>query len=55
MTPGVNKVQLKKIVVKYLNENPEDLHMTASSSVSNALYDAFEPSFKDDGTRYCSE
>ena len=33
--------QLIKVVIKYLNEHPEKLHLAASSSVANALYDAF--------------
>jgi predicted component of type VI protein secretion system len=52
---GVTRGQLKKIVVKDLNENPADLHLTAGSLVSSALYGAFPPSFKDDGTSYCPD
>ena len=33
--------QIKKIVVKYLNDNPENLHNTASSLVQVALFEAF--------------
>jgi hypothetical protein len=52
---GVPIGQLQKIVVKNLNERPEKLHLGEGGLVSNALYDAFPPSFKDDGTRYCPE
>ncbi|MFP6801731.1 MAG: Rap1a/Tai family immunity protein, partial [Pseudomonadales bacterium] len=52
---GVTAGQLRKIVVKYLNENPEELHLTAGSLVSNALNEAFPVSYKDDGTSYCPE
>ena len=48
--------QVKKIVVKWLDENPEKLHLGAGSLVSGgALYHAFPYSLKDDGTRYCPE
>jgi hypothetical protein len=52
---GVIRGQLVKVVIKYLNERPETVHLSASSLVNNALYLAFPPSFKDDGTRYCPE
>jgi hypothetical protein len=38
---GVTKGQMKKIVMKYLNENPEKLHFTASSLVLTGLREAF--------------
>ena len=34
-------MQLVKVVTKYLNEHPEDLHLSASSEVGNALWNAF--------------
>jgi hypothetical protein len=52
---GATVKQRIKIVVKYLNENPEGLHYPASALVSNVLNEAFPPSFKADGTRYCPE
>ena len=33
--------QLVKVVTKYLNEHPEDLHLHAGSLVANALHEAF--------------
>lgn len=33
--------QLKKIVIKYLNDHPEKLHKAAGSLVQAALYEAF--------------
>ena len=33
--------QLVKVVTKYLNENPEQLHNSAGGSVQNALFSAF--------------
>jgi len=38
---GVTSGQFRKVVVKHLNENPEKLHMTASSLVLKALSEAF--------------
>jgi len=38
---GVKGGQLVRIVIKYLQENPEDLHLTAGSLVVNALVIAF--------------
>ena len=38
---GVTSGQLMLVVVKNLNENPEELHMTASSLVLKALSEAF--------------
>ena len=55
MQKGVKVSQLTMIAVKFLNENSEKLHLTAGSSVSNALNEAFPPSYKDDGTSYCPE
>ena len=47
--------QLHKIVVKHLNENPEDLHSDGAGLVGRALFTAFPPSYKDDGTPYCPD
>ena len=47
--------QLKKVVVKCLNENSTELHTDASGLVLNELYYAFPPSRKDDGTHYRPE
>ena len=33
--------QLVKVVTKYLNEHPEELHTDAAGLVANALQDAF--------------
>jgi len=38
---GVTKGDLKRVVVKYLEENPGKLHESASISVLNALLEAF--------------
>lgn len=38
---GVTVGQLKKVVIKYLDERPERLHLTASSLTANALRTAF--------------
>ena len=38
---GVTAGQFRKVVVKNLNENPEELHMAADSLVLNALSEAF--------------
>jgi hypothetical protein len=38
---GVTGRQLAQVVVKYLNENPEKLHLSAGSLVLNALGTAF--------------
>jgi hypothetical protein len=38
---GVSDLQLAKIVVKYGNDHPKELHFPASSIVLNALTDAF--------------
>ena len=38
---GVTSGQLQKVVVNNLNENPEELHLNASSLVLNALSEAF--------------
>ena len=46
--------QSEKIVMKYMNENPEKLHFAAASLAQNALYAAFPASHKD-GTYYCPE
>ena len=52
---GSSAGQFIKIVVKYLNENPEILRLEAGGAVVNAISDAFPVSYKDDGTRYCPE
>ena len=52
---GVTVGQLMKVAVKHLNDFPEALHYNASGLVSQALFGAFPPSFKDDGTRYCPD
>jgi hypothetical protein len=52
---GVTVGQLRKIVVKYLNDNPQILHQSGSGRVSNSFFDAFPPSLKDDGTSYCPD
>jgi len=41
---GVTVNQIASIVMKYLKENPEDLHLSAISLVSLALAEAFEGS-----------
>jgi len=38
---GVNIGQLTKIVTKHLNENPNQLHLSAFSLVQSALLEAF--------------
>lgn len=38
---GVSSVQTKKVVIKYLEKNPENLHWTATALVNNALLEAF--------------
>ena len=38
---NVRASQLVKVITKWLNEHPEKLHQSASSSVPIALYDAF--------------
>ena len=38
---GVATGQLVKVVTKYLNEHPENLHLVAGSLVANAMYYAF--------------
>ena len=38
---GANFGQVRKVVMKWLNEHPETLHMGASGLVSHALQDAF--------------
>lgn len=41
---GVTINQIASIVMKYLKENPEDLHLSARSLASLALAEAFEGS-----------
>jgi len=41
MPENLEGLQLVRIVTKYLQDAPEDLHNTASSLVSNALISAF--------------
>ena len=43
---GVTIGQAKAIVIKYLKEHPEDLHVSASGLVLNALAVAFKPRVK---------
>ena len=38
---GVITGQLQKIVIKYMNEHPEDLHLAAYALVQNAFLAAF--------------
>ncbi len=38
---GVSSVQTKKVVIKYMEKNPENLHWTATALVHNALLEAF--------------
>ena len=38
---GVLAGQLKKIITKYLNDNPKNLHLSAFSLVQDALIEAF--------------
>ena len=47
--------QLRKIVVKYLNDHPENLHLAGGNLVTNALHYAFLPSEKYNDTRYCPD
>jgi len=44
---GVSVNQIASIVMKYLRENPEDLHFSAVSLVAIALSKAFEGSCND--------
>ena len=37
----VTAIQLAKVFVKYANDNPQDLHLSASSVVINAFVKAF--------------
>ena len=38
---AVDSIQLQKVIIKRLNANPEELHLSASSLVAKALYEAF--------------
>jgi hypothetical protein len=38
---NVGQVQLRKVYIKYANDNPQDLHLTAASLATNAFYFAF--------------
>ena len=38
---GATLGQLKKVVIKGLNEQPEKLHLSASSLINNIFYEAF--------------
>lgn len=38
---GVSSVQTRKIAIKYMENNPENLHWTANALVHNALLEAF--------------
>jgi len=41
MPDGVKLAELKEVFIKYANENPEKLHLAASSVVMNAFNKAF--------------
>ena len=41
LTVGITGEQLRKVFVKYANENPEYLHLGASGMVLNAFARAF--------------
>jgi hypothetical protein len=41
LEPGVDYVQVRKIVVKFLDDHPEKLHKTAISAYSEAMSAAF--------------
>jgi len=50
--------QVRAIVIKFLKENPEKLHLSAGSIVLVALHDAFNPRVKfedDEPVSYCPE
>ena len=38
---GVQSPQLQKVVIKRLNEKPEDLHLTTAGEVALILYEVF--------------
>ena len=50
---GLSLTQLLGIVVKRLDDNPEEWHNNGSSLVLNILAEVFPVSFKEDGTSYC--
>jgi len=52
-TPDGATDQPVRVVIKFMEENPELLHFSTVSMIANALTTAFPPSFKDDGTKYC--
>jgi hypothetical protein len=52
---GVIGGQIEKIVLKFLNDHPEELHWSAFVAVNNALVAAFPASRSEAGTRYCPE
>ena len=53
---NVTTEQLQPIVVKFLGENLEHLHLPASSMVLNALMLAYPPSERNGGfVKYCPE
>jgi len=41
MPAGIGGAQLVRVVTKHLQENPQELHMTAGSMVANAIILAF--------------
>lgn len=38
---GVSPLQIKQVVVKYMDNHPQDLHLLAASLALNALKEAF--------------
>ena len=38
---NVGQVQLRKVYLKYANDNPQDLHLTAASLATDVFYFAF--------------
>ena len=53
MALAVSTGQLRKIVLKYFNQHPEDLHLIASSIAPEALNGTFPPNYKEDDITYC--
>jgi hypothetical protein len=41
MSDGITYTQAIRVVIKFLQEHPEELHLSASGLVSNAFSDAF--------------
>lgn len=50
---GVTVGQLRDIVLKYLKERPEELHLEPSGLALNAWITAFPPKFREDYSAYC--